>query len=207
SVEKKVLGLIDEGKFVVTLGGEHSITTGPVRAHAARYKDLSVLQLDAHSDLRPEYEGSPYNHACVMSRVKEVCPCVQVGIRSMCSEEKPFVDDRTMFYAEDIVNGCDWIERVVERLTDNVYVTIDLDVFDPAYLPATGTPEPGGLDWYKVTALLKAVCDRKNVVGFDVMELCPIKSLPASDFLAAKLVYKFLTYKYTCAGSARKRSK
>lgn len=193
-VEKAVSGLIEDGKFVVMLGGEHSITTGAVRAHKAAYKDLSVLQLDAHSDLREEYEGSPYNHACVMARVKEICPIVQAGIRSMCVEEKDSYDPRSMFFAEDIVQGYDWMERVINRLSKDVYVTIDLDVFDPSIMPSTGTPEPGGLGWYQVLELLKTLCEKKNVVGFDVVELCPSKAEKAPDFLAAKLIYKFLTY-------------
>ncbi len=193
-VEKAVRALIDDRKFVVMLGGEHSITTGAVRAHKAAYKDLSVLQLDAHSDLREEYEGSPYNHACVMARVKEMCPIVQAGIRSMCVEEKDSFDPRSMFFAEDIVQGYDWMERAVSRLSKNVYVTIDLDVLDPSIMPSTGTPEPGGLGWYQVLELLKTLCEKKNVVGFDVVELCPSKAEKAPDFLAAKLIYKFLTY-------------
>ena len=193
-VEKAVRGLVDDGKLVVMLGGEHSVTTGAVRAYKSKYKDLSVLQLDAHSDLREEYEGSPYNHACVMARVKDICPAVQVGIRSMCVEEKNSFDPRNMFFAEDIVQGYDWIERAIGRLSKNVYVTIDLDVFDPSIMPSTGTPEPGGLGWYQVLGLLRALCEKKNVVGFDVVELCPAKAEKAPDFLAAKLIYKFLTY-------------
>jgi len=193
-VKEKVSGLLDAGKFVVTLGGEHSVSIGPVHAHSARFKGLSVLQLDAHADLRDEYEGSRYNHACVMARVKEICPAVQVGIRSMCAEEKDKSDPEDIFFARDIAGKNGWIDEVAGRLSGNVYVTIDLDVFDPSIMPSTGTPEPGGLTWYPVMQLLRAVAEKKNIVGFDVVELCPNKSNRAPDFLAAKLIYKFLGY-------------
>jgi agmatinase len=153
-----------------------------------------VLQLDAHSDLRDEYEGSRYNHACVMARVKEICPVVQVGVRSMCVEEKEKINPESTFFAKDIVNNDEWIGRVLDRLSLNVYVTIDLDVFDPSIMPSTGTPEPGGLAWYPVMRLLRSLTENKNVVGFDVVELCPTEQNKAPDFLAAKLVYKFLSY-------------
>ncbi|MFC1644046.1 agmatinase [Candidatus Omnitrophota bacterium] len=195
-VEKEVLALVDEGKFVVTLGGEHSVSIAPVKAHKKKFEDLCVLQLDAHADLRDEYEGSRYNHACTAARIKEVCPIVQVGTRSMCLEEKGKVEAENVFFAKDIVSSNDWVESVISRLSPNVYVTIDLDVFDPAIMPSTGTPEPGGLLWYQVTSLLKAVAERKKVVGFDVMELCPNPANKAPDFTAAKLVYKFLSYVY-----------
>jgi len=193
-VEKRVRELLDEDKLVVTLGGEHSVSIGAVRAYAGKFKDLSVLQLDAHADLRDEYEGSRYNHACVMARVKEICPAVQAGIRSMSAEEKAPLDAERTFFAKDIVSDSGYIEKAVSLLTDDVYVTIDLDVFDPAVMPSTGTPEPGGLDWYGVLRLLKAVTEKKNVRGFDVVELCPRPDNRAPDFLAAKLVYKMLSY-------------
>ncbi|MFH1664752.1 MAG: agmatinase [Candidatus Omnitrophota bacterium] len=197
AVEAKTAGLIDAGKFVVTLGGEHSISIGAVSAHAARFKNVSVLQLDAHADLRDEYEGSRYNHACVMTRIKEICPAVQVGIRSMCAEEKGRIDRENVFFAGDIASAGErggWIEKAVGRLSDNVYVTIDVDVLDPSVMPSTGTPEPGGLTWYQVTGLLRAVAESRTVVGFDLVELCPNPSNKAPDYLAAKLVYKFLSY-------------
>ncbi|MFH1553039.1 MAG: agmatinase [Candidatus Omnitrophota bacterium] len=193
-VEREVLKLVDEGKFVVTLGGEHSVSIAPVKAHKRKFNDLCVLQLDAHADLRDEYEESRYNHACIAARIKEVCPIVQVGTRSMCLEEKGKVEAENVFFAKDIVTSDVWVEGVISRLSPNVYVTIDLDVFDPAIMPSTGTPEPGGLLWYQVTNLLKAVAERKKVVGFDVMELCPNPANKAPDFTAAKLVYKFLSY-------------
>ncbi len=195
-VEAKVSDLLDSGKFVVTLGGEHSVSVGSIKAHGSRYEDLSVLQLDAHLDLRDEYEGSRFNHACVMARVKEICPIVQAGIRSMCIEEKAEIVPDDVFFAKDIVSGDCYINRVVQRLSPNVYVTIDVDVFDPSIMPSTGTPEPGGLSWYQVIRLLRSVTDSVNVVGFDVTELCPNESNKAPDFMAAKLVYKFLSYVY-----------
>jgi agmatinase len=188
---------LSAGKFVVTIGGEHSVCIGAIKAYAAKYKNLSVLQLDAHSDLRDQYQGSQFNHACVMARIKESCPIVQVGIRSIDICETKSISPQRVFFAKDIYNDRSYISRAVEALTDNVYITIDLDVFDPAIMPSTGTPEPGGLFWYDVLALLKAVCQKRNVVGFDVVELCPNENNKAPDFTAAKLIYKMLAYKFT----------
>jgi agmatinase len=193
-VEDEVLKLIDAEKFTVVLGGEHSVSVGSIKAHCSRFKDVSILQLDAHSDLRDEYEGSQYNHACVMARAKEACPVVQVGIRSMCAEEKEKIEKENIFFAKDIIGSEEWIDRVISRLSQNVYVTIDMDVFDPSIVPSTGTPEPGGLMWYPVVHLLRSLTECRNVVGFDVVELCPNEQNKAPDFLAAKLVYKFLSY-------------
>jgi agmatinase len=187
---------LENNKFVVVIGGEHSVSIGSIRAHAKHFKDLTVLQLDAHADLRDEYNGSKYNHACVMARAKELCPIVQVGIRSMDSSEIESMDKSVVFFAEEIYNTTDWIKKVISKLSKNVYITIDLDVFDPSIMPSTGTPEPGGLLWYDVLALLKTVCEKKNVVGFDVVELCPDGRNPAPDFMAAKLIYKLLSYKF-----------
>jgi len=187
---------LEKNKFTVVIGGEHSVSIGSVKAHAKHYANLTVLQLDAHADLRKEYNGSIYNHACVMARIKESCPVVQVGIRSMDSLEKDSMDKTRTFFAEDIYNNTDWIKKVISNLSDNVYITIDLDVFDPSIMPSTGTPEPGGLLWYDVLALLKAVSDKKNIVGFDVVELCPDDRNKAPDFMAAKLIYKLLSYKF-----------
>ncbi|NIA17443.1 MAG: agmatinase [Planctomycetes bacterium] len=192
---------LGNGKFVVTIGGEHSVSVGAIEAYSQRLRNFCVLQLDAHSDLRSEYEDLKYNHACVMARVKEICPIVQVGIRSMDSSEKEAMDKSRVFFAEDIYNEGDWMEKAVSLLCDNVYVTIDLDVFDPSIMPSTGTPEPGGLLWYDVLKLLRTVCGSKNVVGFDVTELCPEADNKSPDFMAAKLIYKFLSYKFeTCDG-------
>jgi agmatinase len=187
---------LESNKFVVVIGGEHSVSIGSIRAHAKHFKNLTVLQLDAHSDLREEYNGSKYNHACVMARAKEFCPIVQVGIRSMDSSEKDSIDKMRIFFAKEIHNKTDWIKKVISKLSENVYITIDLDVFDPSIMPSTGTPEPGGLLWYEVLELLKTVIEKKNVVGFDVVELCPDDRNSAPDFMAAKLIYKLLSYKF-----------
>lgn len=198
AVYQSVTEYIKQEKFVVTLGGEHSVTIGSVIAHAENFPGMSVLQLDAHTDLRPEYEESIYNHACVMARVKEICPFVQVGIRSMDVEENIYINQGRIFYAEDIVpvGNTVWMDKLLEGLSENVYITIDLDVFDPSIMPSTGTPEPGGMSWYSVLELLRKVNDNRNIVGFDVVELCPNENNPAPDFLAAKLTYKLLSYKF-----------
>ena len=197
AVRAKVETYIKTNKFVVVLGGEHSVSVGAVLAHCGRKRDITVLQLDAHSDLRDEYDGSKYNHACVMARARELAPVVQVGIRSMDSYEKEFINSQNTFFAKDICGGQGWIDSVLARLSDKVYITIDLDVLDPSIMPFVGTPEPGGLLWYDVLALLRTVFEKREVVGFDAVELCPNEYSKASDFLAAKLVYKLLSYKFT----------
>lgn len=186
---------LDAGRFPVVLGGEHSVSIGAFRAVAERYPDATILQIDAHADTRERYHGSACNHACVMARARELTPIVQVGIRSMDAAEADRIDHDRVVYAHDIAaHDTDaWIERVTLMLTKKVYVTIDLDAFDPALVPATGTPEPGGLTWWQVDRLLRAVCDRSHVVGFDVVELCPTTGHHASDFVAAKLVHRFLS--------------
>jgi agmatinase len=186
----------EDGKFVVVIGGEHSISIGPVKAQARNHDDLSVLQLDAHSDLRDQYNGSKYSHACVMARIAEICPFLQVGIRSMDASEKERMDKKRLFLAEDILNDKNWIKKVIPKLSKTTYITIDLDVFDPSIMPSTGTPEPGGLYWYEVLSLLKAVSENTDIVGFDVVELCPDNRNKAPNFLAAKLIYKLLSYKF-----------
>jgi agmatinase len=183
-------------KFVVTIGGEHSVTIGSVEAHLLKYPDLSVLQLDAHTDLRPEYLGSRYSHACTMARVKEFCPITQAGIRSMDIIEKEYLQPDRVFYAEKILHSHDWIEKIIQTLSERVYLTVDLDVFDPSVMPSTGTPEPGGFDWYTILDLIRRVTEQKELTGFDIVELCPDKNNKAPDFLAAKLLYKILTYKF-----------
>jgi agmatinase len=192
------LGLLEDQKFTVALGGEHSLTPPLVSATAKKYKDLSVLQIDAHADLRDEYQGNSSSHACAMRRVVEVCPAVQVGIRSLSIEEAKAIPHlhTSIYWAKDIARAPlkSWIAKVLADLSPNVYLTIDLDGFDPAFVPATGTPEPGGLDWIQVTSLIRAVADHKKIVGMDVVELLPQPGDHASDFLAAKLVYKCLGY-------------
>ena len=187
---------LEDGKFVVVIGGEHSISIGPVKAHAQNHNDLTVLQLDAHSDLRDEYNGSKYSHACVMARVAEICPFLQVGIRSMDASEKKQMKKSRALFAKDIHADKNWLKKVVSKLSKTTYITIDLDVFDPSIMPSTGTPEPGGLSWYEVLSLLKAVSENTDIVGFDVVELCPDERNKAPNFLAAKLIYKLLSYKF-----------
>jgi agmatinase len=184
-------------KFVICIGGEHSISYGPIKAHVEKFDDITVLQLDAHTDLRDEYNNSKYNHACVMARVKELCPIVHVGIRSQCVEELNSFTKENIFFAHEIRKITNWTDKVVNAIkTKNVYITIDLDVFDPSIMPSTGTPEPGGLTWYDVIDLLEKVFKNKNVVGVDVVELCPNEYNKAPDFLAAKLIYKIIGFKF-----------
>lgn len=197
AVQQRVESLIGEQKFVVTIGGEHSVSIGAIRAHAEKFPNMTVLQIDAHTDLRNSYEGSRNNHACVMSRAKELCPIVQVGIRSMDIGEKPNVDEKRVFWAHEIVESSDkWMDEALNLITSNVYITIDLDGFDPSVIPSTGTPEPGGLRWYPVLKFLRKVIDARNMVGCDIVELCPNDIDKSSDFAAAKLLYKLLTYKF-----------
>lgn len=196
-VYRKVKDLLHDKKFVVTLGGEHSVSIGAIKAYAHFFNDLSVLHLDAHSDMRDVYKGNKYSHACVMARVKEITKnIISVGIRSMDSSELKNVDKDKIFYAAKICHSRNWIKEVVNRLSENVYIDIDLDVFDPGIMPSTGTPEPGGLDWYQITKLLRVVAQNKHITGCDVVELSPSKN-KAPDFLAAKLIYKLLSYKFS----------
>ncbi|MFI4910458.1 MAG: agmatinase [Sedimentisphaeraceae bacterium JB056] len=195
-VKAKIASYIDAGKFAVTIGGEHSVSIGAIQAHCGKYDNVTVLQLDAHSDLRQEYHGSKYNHACVMARAAEIAPILQVGIRSMDICEKPYMNTENVFFAKDIHGRTDWIDSLCSKLTENVYITIDLDAFDSSIMPSTGTPEPGGMGWWQVLTLLKAVAQKANIVGFDIVELCPNEHNKAPDFLAAKLLYKLLTYKF-----------
>jgi agmatinase len=196
-VNQKAKSLLKDGKFVVILGGEHSVSIGAIQVYASYFKNISILHLDAHSDMRDEYEENKYSHACVMARAKESTDrIVSVGIRSMDSSELPNINKKNIFYASEIFKTKDWIAKVISKLSENVYITIDLDVFDSGLMPSTGTPEPGGLDWYQVTELLKQVAENKNIVGADVVELCPSQN-KAPDFLAAKLVYKLLSYKFS----------
>lgn len=194
AVRESAAGPIADDKIVVGLGGEHSVSVGLVQAQAERHPDLTVLQLDAHADTRDQYEGSRFNHACVMARVAEICDYVQVGIRSMDAAERERLRPGRTFFAHELDDGGDWIGAVCERLSGPVYVTIDLDVLDPAEMPSTGTPEPGGLRYRQVTRLLDAVCRRHEVVGFDVVELLPGETNKAPDFLAARLIYQMMAY-------------
>lgn len=199
---KNVKSLIDAGKFVVTLGGEHSISTAPIKAHFDFYKDLSILHFDAHSDLRDAYDGSKYSHACFAARVAEFTDKItQIGIRAQCSEEFNFIKSSgiSAFYAHEIHNAGfseEMMDIMISTLDMNVYITFDVDYFDPSIMPSTGTPEPNGFQWHETMKFLKRICDNRNVVGFDVVELAPRKGFTFPDFLTAKLVYKILNYKF-----------
>ena len=187
-------------KFIVALGGEHSITSAPILAWADRLggERLSVLQFDAHTDLRPEYEGSPYSHAAVMHRVHDRVDLVAVGIRALTREERELArasDNIHLFLADDIHTGEGWMDEVMAKLGPKVYISFDVDGFDPALVPSTGTPEPGGLQWYPVMKLLRRVFAEREVVAADVVELAPIPGLAAPDFLVAKLIYKMVGYR------------
>jgi agmatinase len=179
-------------KTVITLGGEHSLTSGPVRAYAKKFPKLSVLHFDAHGDLRMELQGTPWSHGCVMRRVREMVPAVQVGIRSISEEEAEAIGehDWPMYSARKTKDMKGDYAPIVDALTDDVYVTVDLDCFDPATVPGVGTPEPGGLDWYEVTGVIAQVAKKKRIVGFDIMELMPLGGQVRSDFLAARLTYR-----------------
>jgi len=193
-VEKAVAWILDQGKLPAILGGEHSITAGAVKAVARRHPGVSVLQIDAHGDMRDEYLGTPYSHACAMRRVREMVPAASVGIRSLSEEEAGYLALHPLpIWSVRQFRALErrW-EPILDSLTDQVFVTFDLDGLDPSVLPATGTPEPGGLDWYEAVDLLRAVSERSRIVGFDVVELSPLAGHVASDFLAARLVYRLI---------------
>lgn len=189
--------VVRDGKFLMTLGGEHSITSGLVRAVRERHKRLSVLQIDAHADLRDQYHGTPYSHACVMRRVHDMgVPVVGVGIRNYSLEEHRFMKRHglTPITSRHVREDPDWILQALDGLTEQVYVSIDIDGFDPAYAPGTGTPEPGGLDWFQVTDLLKAVALQRKIVSADVVEVIPQPGGMQTEFLAARLLYKLVAH-------------
>ncbi|WP_452601688.1 agmatinase [Pontimicrobium sp. MEBiC06410] len=196
AVHVAVKANIKRNKFVTMFGGEHSVSIGAIRAFDEYFNNLTVLQLDAHADLRKEYDGSKYNHACALYEANENTNLVQVGIRSMDIEEKRVMNEENVFFAHDMVNDDYWMDSALDLMTDNVYITVDLDALDPSIMPSTGTPEPGGLFWYETLEFLKKVFEEKNVVGFDIVELCPNEIDKSSDFLAAKLYYKMLSYKF-----------
>ena len=197
--QETVSHLISDKKFVVALGGEHSITTGVVEAYRQAYSEpFTVVQIDAHGDLRYEYEGSIHNHACVMRRIVDMgLPTVQIGIRAICKEEADLIKEKhlTVFRAREMATQPDWIERAIAAIpTQKVFLTIDLDGIDPTLIPGVGTPEPGGLSWYAVTTFLRRVFETFQVIGCDVMELAPVGDSVVSEFTAAKLVYKLIGY-------------
>ena len=187
---------INKNKFVTLFGGEHSVSIGTIRAFNECFDNLSVLHIDAHADLRKEYEGSSCNHACAVYEANQTTNLVQVGIRSMDISEKRVMNLDKVFFAHDMAVNEDWMEDVIDQLTNNVFITFDLDALDSSIMPSTGTPEPGGLFYYETLEFLKKVFEEKNVVGFDMVELCPNPTEKSSDFLAAKLYYKMLSYKF-----------
>lgn len=195
-VYKEMTFLLKKKKFPVIIGGEHSVSIGAFKAVAEQFNDLTILQFDAHADMRDSYEGSKCNHACVMARAREVAPVIQLGIRSMSVEEREDIQPDRIFYMTDMLHNKTWYYDLLNKLTRNVYITIDLDVFDPSIMPSTGTPEPGGMTWYDVLEVLKKVSEMANIVGFDVVELKPVSENKSPDFLASKLIYTLLTYKY-----------
>lgn len=188
--------LLEQGKMAVLVGGEHSLSIGAIRAYAEKFPGLSVLQLDAHADLRDTWEETKYSHACVMRRVRDFCPVVPVGIRSYSLEESQFIRGSGIrpFYAADWAKDASLPEKVASALSPEVYVSLDMDVFDPSIMPAVGTPEPGGLGWYEVLSLLRLVSQRRRIVGFDIMELCPGEGPVACAYMAAQLLYKLTGY-------------
>ncbi|HZJ35571.1 MAG TPA: agmatinase [Gillisia sp.] len=194
AVHKTTKNYINQDKFVTLFGGEHSVSIGAIRAFNESFPELTVVQIDAHADLRPEYEGSPYNHACAVHEASKKANLVQVGIRSMDVSEVEHMDENQVYFAHDLYE--DWMDDAIGQMTPNVYITIDLDAFDPSILPSTGTPEPGGMFYYETLEFLQMMFKKKNVVGFDIVELCPNDLDKSSDFLAAKLYYKMLSYKF-----------
>jgi agmatinase len=197
AVYKTVSVIFAEKRFPVVIGGNHTVSIGAFRAASEAFSGLTILQLDAHSDLRPFYEGSALNHACVASRAREYAPLVQVGIRSMAAEELPFVDPERIFYAHELWADKSLYKKALSLLSENVYITVDLDVFDPSIMPSTGTPEPGGPDYRELMFFLRDVISKRNVVGFDVVELCPSPASRTSDFVAAKIIYQMLSYRFS----------
>lgn len=195
-VYSKTKDLLKGDKFLTFFGGEHSISIGIIKAFYEKHQNISVLQLDAHADLRSSYMGSPYNHACALHDASLNTNLVQVGIRSMDISELEFLNKEKCFFAEDIYGNDYWMQKSIDLLSDKVYLTIDLDVFDPSIMPATGTPEPGGLLWNNTISYLRKVFEQKEIIGFDIVELAPIEGNKAANFLASKLYYKLLSYKF-----------
>ncbi|MGS2739320.1 agmatinase [Sinomicrobium sp. M5D2P17] len=200
TVYRTTKSYINQDKFVTIFGGEHSVSIGTIRAFNECFEALTVVQIDAHADLRPEYEGSACNHACALYEASRNTNLIQVGIRSMDVAELDNMDENQVYFAHEIINDDDWMTDAVHQMTENVFITIDLDAFDPSIMPSTGTPEPGGLLWYEALEFLRKIFKKKNVVGFDIMELCPDENEKSSDFLAAKLYYKMLAYKFKYTG-------
>ena len=198
SLLERARELVRTGKFITMIGGEHSVSAPVIRAHAERYDNLSVLQIDAHADLRDTYDGTPHSHASIMARVTRDMrlPSVQCGIRSISAEEARSLDElpTRIFWAKDIVGRSDWWDAAVDGLTENVYLTIDIDGLDPSLVAQTGTPEPGGLGWYETIGLIRTLARKRRVVGMDLTEYSYVEGYDASAFLCAKLIYKSLAF-------------
>lgn len=196
SVYNSTKELLKTGKFLTFFGGEHSISIGIIKAFYEKFQDISILHLDAHADLRPEYLGSKYNHACAIYDAVQNSNVVHVGIRSMDAEEKYYLKKEKCFFAHQIYQNDEWMQNAIDLLNQKVYITFDLDALDPSIMPSTGTPEPGGLGYYQTLKLLKMVFEQRDVKGFDLVELAPIEGFKAPEFLVAKLYYKMLSYKF-----------
>ncbi|MCX6255398.1 MAG: agmatinase [Bacteroidia bacterium] len=196
AVYDKTLSLLSDKKFPVIIGGNHTVSIGAIKAFSEYFNDLSVLQLDAHADLRQIYEGSEFNHACTMARALEFAPIIQVGIRSMSVDELPYADRDRILFSHELYYNKNLYAKAIDKLSENVYITIDLDVFDPSIMPSTGTPEPGGPEYFELLHFMRDVIIRKNVVGFDVVELCPSPTNKTPDFVAAKIIYQLLSYRF-----------
>lgn len=197
AVYNKTLAILSDHKFPVIIGGNHTVSIGSIKAFSEFYENITILQCDAHADLRQEYRGSKFNHACVMARAREWAPVVQVGIRSMSSDEMQYVDRERVFYSHDLYYNKSLYNKAIDKLSEYVYITVDLDVFDPSIMPSTGTPEPGGPDYFEILHFLKDVIGKRNVVGFDIVELCPSKTNRTADFIAAKIIYQLLSYRFS----------
>ena len=195
-VYQKTKELLKTNKFLTFFGGEHSISIGIIKAFYEKYNNLTVLQIDAHTDLRPSYLSSQYNHACALYDANKNTNLIQVGIRSMDISEKENMNRGNVFFAEKMYQNSSWMQQSITKMTNDVYITLDLDAFDPSIMPSTGTPEPGGMLWNDMIVFLKKVFTQKNVVGFDIVELAPIENMVAPNFLVAKLYYKMLSYKF-----------
>lgn len=196
-IESAASKIVEEGRFPLSLGGEHTITTGLVKALLKKYPKIHIVHLDAHADMRDEYEGTKWSHACVMKRLDDLgLNFTSIGIRSLCKEQWEYIKDKKQnyFFAHQIASDPGWMKKALALISGPVYLTLDVDVFDATVIPHTGTPEPGGLNWYQVTNFLKLLMQSKQVVGADVVELAPSKESAPSDYTAAKLAYKIIGY-------------
>ena len=195
-VYQKTQELLKSNKYLTFIGGEHSISIGIIKAFYEKYNNLTVIQLDAHVDLRDSYLDSPFNHACALYDASKNTNLIQIGIRSMDISEKENMNFSNVFFAEEMYQNSSWMEKSISKMTNDVYLTLDLDVFDPSIMPSTGTPEPGGMLWNEMIIFLNKLFTKKNVVGFDIVELAPTENIVAPNYLVAKLYYKMLSYKF-----------